>query len=212
MHHEVTNEAGDTRQLEPVARATQAVLQAEELQVLADGGYANGEHLDACERRGIEVTLPRRIIPGGRAELFQKSDFVYEAEQDRYRCPAGEVLTRRGADKRRKLHLYSRKGCEGCALQSHCTPSNTRGVTRHFFEAAYERSQARLLADRSLMRQRMAIAERPFAVIKHTMAFRRFVCRGIKAASAEMALAVIGYNLQQSIRLLGVPRLLALLR
>ena len=69
VHHEVTNEQGDTRQLWPVAEQAKASLAVERLEVLADGGYTNGEHLDACERAGITATVPRRVIPGSRAGL-----------------------------------------------------------------------------------------------------------------------------------------------
>lgn len=211
VHHEVTDAQSDTNQLLPIAERAQAALGADRLEVLADAGYSNGEHLDSCERRGITATVPRRIIPGSAAGFYQKSDFQYDAEQDCYRCPAGETLRRTGQNKRRKLHLYARAGCDHCPLQPHCTKADTRGVTRHFYEAAYARSEARLRADPSLMNQRMGIVERPFAVLKHLMMFRRFVCRGIKAASAEMSIAVLGYNLKQMIHRLGVPRLLALM-
>ena len=177
---------------------------------VADAGYSNGEHLDACERQGITATVPRRIIPGSRAE-FQKSHFTYEAEHDHYRCPAGEILRRSRMDMRRKLYVYRRSGCSRCSLQKRCTTSDTRMVTRHLYEAAYERSTARLRADPTLMNRRMGIAERPFAVIKHLMGLRRFSCRGLGATRTEMAIAVLAYTLKQIISNLGVQKLLALM-
>jgi hypothetical protein len=84
-------------------------------------------------------------------------------------------------------------------------------VTRHYYEAAYERSQARLRADPSLMLHRMAIVERPFALIKQAMGFRRFGCTGLSGAQAEMAIAVLGYNLKAMIGRLGAKRMLAAL-
>jgi len=210
VHHVVTDAQSDTNQLLEMAEKTKAALQVEKLAVLADAGYSNGEHLDACERQGITATVPRRIIPGTRAE-FQKIDFKYQAEHDRYRCPAGEVLRRSTVDKDRKHHVYRRTGCGRCPLQPRCTTADARIVTRHFFEAAYARSEARLRANPSLMSQRMQIAERPFAVLKQLMGFRRFSCRGLKAARTEMSIAVLAYNLKQMVSNLGVPRLLALM-
>lgn len=212
VHHEVTDEPGDTRLLQPMAQQTKEALSAERLEVLADGGYANGEHLHACEAANITATVPRRIIPGSAAGLYQKDNFKYEAEQDQYRCPAGEILPRNGIDKRRNLHLYRRRGCNSCPLQAACTPSNTRIVTRHFYEDAYARSQARLQAQPGLMRQRMGIVERPYAVLKQAMGFRRFSCRGMLGARSEMAIAVLAYNLQRIIQTLGVPRMLQLMQ
>jgi hypothetical protein len=210
VHHEVTQAQGDTNQLLPHAEQAKAALGVERLEVLADRGYSNGEHLQACEAQGITATVPRRMIPGSKAE-FQKPHFRYEPEQDRYRCPAGELLLRKKTDKRRKLYVYQRSGCNACPMQGRCTRSDRRTITRHFHEAAYERSQARLQADPSLVNRRMSIAERPFAVLKHLMAFRRFNCRGLRNVQTEMSIAVLAYNLKQMISRLGAPRLLGLL-
>lgn len=211
VHHAVVNDAGDTRQLLPMAEEAKTELGEVELEVLADAGYANGEHLDRCERQGITATVPRRQIPSKNKAYYQKSHFDYDANEDCYRCPAGQVLRHSGQDKRRNLDLYTRSGCNQCAQQSKCTNADTRMVTRHFYEAAYARSQARLAADPFLMPKRMAIVERPFAVLKQAMALRRFSCRGIESARSEMAIGVLSYNLQQMIHKLGTPRLLELI-
>lgn len=211
VHHEVTNEPGDTRQLWPMAQETKAALSVEQLTVVADGGYANGEHLQLCDDAGITATVPRRIIPGSAAGLYQKADFNYDGERDLYRCPAGQELRHYAQDARRKLHLYRRTGCNQCPLQPQCTPSNARSVTRHFFEAAYSRSEARLQAEPGLMRKRASIAERPFAVLKGVLGFKRFSCRGLSGARAEMSIAVLGYNLLQTMQRIGAPRLMVLL-
>jgi hypothetical protein len=57
----------------------------------ADRGYFSGEEILACERVGIAVTLPGPLSSGAKAEgRFGRQDFVYEPEEDAYRCPAGE--------------------------------------------------------------------------------------------------------------------------
>ena len=58
IHHEVTDEGDDRRQLYPMAQQTKTELDQETLTVLADGGYSNGEQLAACDAEGITVTLP----------------------------------------------------------------------------------------------------------------------------------------------------------
>jgi transposase len=211
VHHEVTNEPGDTRQLWPVAQGTKAALGVERLEVVADGGYANGEHLQLCDDAGITATVPRRVIPGSRAGLYQKADFDYDAERDLYRCPAGLELRHHARDQRRKLNIYQRTGCNQCPLQPHCTPSDTRSVTRHFFEAAYARSEVRLYAEPGLMRKRASIAERPFAVLKNVLGFKRFGCRGLRGARTEMSIAVLAYNLLQTMQRMGARRLMELM-
>jgi transposase len=211
VHHAVVNEAGDSRQLKPMATQAKAALGDKELEVLADAGYANGGHLDSCERQEITATVPRRMIPSKHKDLYQKADFDYDPERNCYRCPAGEVLHYARHDERRNHYVYQRSGCEKCVLQSNCTPSKTRTITRHVYEAAYARSQARLAADPTLMHKRMAIAERPFAILKQVLSLRRFNCRGINGARSEMAIGVLSYNLLQMIQTHGVPRMLAMI-
>jgi transposase len=211
VHHEVTQDTGDNRQLLPMAKQAKAELGENELTVVADAGYSNGEQQAECEAHGIATALPRRLIPNSNKSFYQKADFDYNLERNEYRCPAGQILRYSRDDQRRKLHVYKRSGCNACALQGNCARANIRTITRHFHEAAFERSEARLSADPSLMSRRMAVAERPFAVLKQAMALRRFVCRGLAGVQAEMSIAITGYNLKQMINRVGVPRMLALL-
>jgi transposase len=211
VHHEVTCDAGDNRLLQPMAEGAKSELGVESLEVLADAGYSNGEQLDACERQGITPVVPRKVVPSIWVDLYQKADFAYDAVRDEYTCPAGEVLTRRGDDLRRKHRVYRRSGCDQCALQSNCTKAKSRTVTRHFYEDAFIRSESRVRADPSKMTQRMAIAERPFAILKQAMGLRRFHCWGLDGAKSEMAIGVLGYNLNRMINKIGVTRMLALI-
>ena len=208
VHHEVTNESGDLRMLQPMAVQTKKVLDAQDLQVVADAGYSNGEHLDRCEQEGITATAPRRKIPSKYKQMYQKADFTYDPSNDHYVCPAGEILRRAGFDKSRNHYLYKRKGCNECHLQARCTTANTRTLTRHKYEQAYARSEARLQANPDLMKVRMSIVERPFAVLKETMGLRRFQCRGIAKARAEMSIAVLAFNLRHMINRLGAQQML----
>ena len=66
----------------------------EALDVLADRGYFNGEEVLACEALGVTPYVPKPLTSGAKAEgRFGKQDFVYIADEDAYRCPAGERLT-----------------------------------------------------------------------------------------------------------------------
>ena len=210
VHHDVSDHAGDGRLLQPMAEAVKAALKVDELEVLADAGYSNGEQQAACEAQGITATVPRRTNCSAFPDRYQKRDFKYDESSDSFTCPAGEILRYVRDDRRRMAHVYQRSGCDQCALQAQCTTADTRSITRNFNEAVFERSTARLKADRTLMTQRMAIAERPFAVLKQAMGLRRFSCRGIQSAKAEMAISVLTYNMNLMIRRLGVGRMMAM--
>ena len=212
IHHEVTDESDDRRQLYPMAHQTKAELDRETLNVLADGGYSNGGQLAACDAEDITVTLPSNRNNSNQGNGYPRSDFTYNADQDCYICPAGERLTCKTVNRKEKRHMYTRDGCHTCSLQSKCTKANKRWVGRHFNEDAFERCEARLKQNPELMRQRMAIVERPFAILKQIMGFRRFLCWGIGGARSEMSMVILSYNLKRMINREGVPALLAALR
>src|SRR6266481_4263840 len=56
---QVTTETNDERSLLPMAEAAQQALgHPAELHVVADAGYSNGEHAEACENRGVLPHAP----------------------------------------------------------------------------------------------------------------------------------------------------------
>jgi hypothetical protein len=61
---------------------------------VAEPRSAEWEEILACEQAGITPYVPKPLTSGTKAEgRFGKQDFVYIAEEDEYRCPAGERLT-----------------------------------------------------------------------------------------------------------------------
>ena len=92
---EVVNDGNDTGQLHAMAKAAKEELGVTTLTALADTGYYNGNELKACEEDGIVAYVPQakrtaRLEAQGR---ISHEEFVYDAESDVYRCPAGQVLT-----------------------------------------------------------------------------------------------------------------------
>ena len=59
-----------------------------------------------------------------------------------------------------------------------------------------------------IMKRRGALAEHPFGIIKAMMGMPRFLCRGLKAVTAEMDLSIIAFNLKRAIAALGAGELL----
>ena len=60
------------------------------LDVLADRGCFDGEEVLACGSIGVTPYLPP-LTSGSKAKgRFGKQDFVYLADDDVWRCPAGE--------------------------------------------------------------------------------------------------------------------------
>ena len=209
VHHELTQASGDNRQLEPQATEAQAALAQSIDTVIADAGYSNGEQVKRCQSAGMAVILPANRAINTQGEFYQKADFDYLPDEDVYRCPAGERLTRTTLSRRNKLYLYSRSGCSTCPQQQHCTKADKRWVSRHFFEDAMHHADK--LATPAMMRRRMAIVEPPFATLKRLLNGGRFRCWGLQSAGCEYSLGVLSYNLMRAINVVGVKRMLALL-
>jgi transposase len=210
VHHEVTNETNDARSLLPMAVAAKEVLGKHTLNVVADGGYRNGEQARDCEQLGITPYVP--VHRGENTEdggiYFDRSAFNYDEISDSYRCPAGEKLTRRFVNNKDRLIMYATKACGGCALKAQCTGAKKRWVSRHYAEEALERMRERTERYPQAMAIRRATVEHPFANLKHRiLGDGRLLLRGMRGAAGEMALAVLAYNFRRVFNLLGAKDL-----
>lgn len=161
------------------------------------------------------VTLPKPLTSGAKAEgRFGKQYFVYEAEVDTYRCPAGEQLPYRYTNVEGGLTLrrYWTTACHGCALKARCTPAKERRVTRWEHEAVLEAAQRRPDADPHAMRTRRQTVEHVFGTLKGWMGATHFRTRRLRNVATEMSLQVLAYNLKRVLAILGVEPLLTTLR
>jgi transposase len=213
VHHDVVQDRNDMNQLYPMAVGAQAALglhgEGAKLQVLADSGYSNGEHASRCEAAGIVPVVPPQRAVNTQGDYFDRSHFIYDAKTNSYTCPAGERLTFKGHVPHDKLNKYVARDCRQCPLKAQCTKSNRRMVTRHWYEAEFER-MAQRTADPQPMQRRRCTAEHPFGSFKGFYG-ARFLTKGLKNTRAEAALEVLAYNVKRASNLLGVPRMLAAL-
>jgi len=213
--HEVTNSGSDRAQLANMGKKAKVVLGVDKLEAVADRGYYNGEEIIACAKAGITVTLPKPMTSGAKAEgRFGKQDFAYLADEDVYRCPAGEKLTYRysNVENGQALRRYWTNACAHCVMKSLCTTGKERRITRAEDEHVLEEVQRRLDADPHAMRRRRETVEHPFGTIKARMGATHFLTRSLPKVATEMALAVLAYNLTRVINIVGVGPLIAATR
>lgn len=209
--HEVTNVGNDTAHLANTANAAKAALHVDALEAVADRGYFDGEEIKACDEVGITVTLPKRMTSGAKSEgRFGKQDFVYLADENVYRCPAGEKLKYyyTNEEKGQKLHRYWTNACRTCALKAKCTKGPQRRITRWEHEEVLEAVQARLDRNPDAMRTRRETVEHPFGTIKMRMGATHFLLKTLPKVATEMALCVLTYNLTRVLNIVGVETLM----
>jgi Transposase DDE domain len=91
--------------------------------------------------------VPKPLTSNSKADgRFDKRDFVYIAEDDEYRCPAGQRAIKRftSIERGMTLHKYWSSACPKCPIKVGCTPSDYRRITRWEHEAVLDAMQDRL--------------------------------------------------------------------
>jgi transposase len=217
---EVVNDGNDTGQLHKMAKAAKDELGAGTLTALADTGYYNGNALKACEDGGIVAYVPpaRRTARLEAQGRISHEQFVYEAEGNVYRCPAGKVLSptkgRKPNGGRIEIRYVSRKSdCDACALRSRCVSAKTptRTVHRWEHEAVLDRHRARMKDAAVQMRRRAELAEHPFGTLKCRAGYRHFLVRGFDKVRGEWSLMALCYNFSRVLSILGLDSFMAYL-
>ena len=118
--HEVTNNGIDRDQLTSMAKLARNEMGVEKLTAVADRGYYKSEEVLACHQAGITVFVPKTVTSSATAHgRFSKDDFIYDAEANEYRCPAGERLTWRYVTIERELKLHRYWSSNVSTRQSH---------------------------------------------------------------------------------------------
>ena len=213
--HEVTNSGSDRAQLANMGRQAREALGVDKLEAVADRGYYNSTEIKACDDAGVAVTLPKPMTSGAKSDgRFGKQDFVYNAAEDVYRCPAGEKLAYRMTTEqdRKMMRRYWTNACPNCLLKSKCTTGNERRIPRWEHEHVLEAAQKRLDENPQAMRARRETVEHPFGTLKMRMGATHFLMKRLPKVATEMALHVLAYNLTRVMNIVGVKPLLAAIR
>ncbi len=209
--HEVTNIGTDRAQLASMGRKARDAIECEEVTVLADRGYYNGEEVLACEGTGVLPYVPKTRTSGNaKRGLFTVQDFIYDAENDRYTCAAGEFLTRGKvrSDRRDDMdHYRNLTACLTCGLKPQCTPDKVKRQKRWAHEAVLDRMQARLDRMPEAMTIRRQTVEHPFGTLKAWMGSTHFLTKTLGKVKTEMSLQVLAYNMKRMLKIFGIKLL-----
>ena len=188
-------------------------------QVVVDAGFTSRENILTMAEQGVDLIGPLAAAnvswegqqrQRGVSEKFDSDQFSYDAKQNIYRCPAGQILRHKGRDfgPGTVVHKYTAKieTCEACQFRSQCCPGNHyhgRSVTRTEYSPILQQFAEKMETDaaKAIYRQRGAVAEFPNAWIKEKMGLKQFRLRGLVKVGLEVLWAALTYNIQQWIRL-----------
>jgi len=214
--HEVTNVGHDRTQLEPMGLKAQAATGCEQITALADRGYFNGEQVLACEGTGVLPCIPKTDTSGSAQRgVFTRNDFIYDAKNDHYTCPAGQTLTKGLVRSDRKDdidHYRHLTACFTCSLKPKCTPDKLKRLKRWRREDVLDQMQARLDRMPDAMGVRRQTVEHPFGTLKSWMGSTHFLTKTLEKVRTEMSLHVLAYNIKRMIQIFGVGPLLEAIR
>lgn len=209
----VVQDANDLAQLHPMLVQAKQALGVEQIEGLGDKGYCNAAQIAACERDGIAVYVPEpgrsgRQRQGGR---FTRDDFRYDPETDTYRCPNGQMLTKRGGPRldgggNSQRYACSETHCRDCPLKARCITAKSacREVYRSEHEEAMERHRERMRGNPQHSRQRSALVEHPFGTLKCRAGWNHFLVRGLRKVRGEWSLMALAYNFTRALNILGL--------
>ena len=177
--------------------------------VAADTTYGNGEFLQWLADRSITPYMRTRdSIHRKRSPFFGPDRFIYEPENNRYICPAGQFLNYGGRVYRNRAFNYigTRKKCGPCSLRPQCTSAAFRGLIIHQNEPARQRARELVNTPEfaKAQRQRKKV-EALFAELKNQIGLRRLRLRRLKFVREQFFLAAVAQNIKRLVRFLSQP-------
>jgi hypothetical protein len=180
-------------------------------QVTADSLCGTGENLKAIEEAHIRAYIP--IAERGQHNMgyYGLAQFTYDASQDLYRCPQGQVLRPTFRLERIQEVQYRADAavCKVCPVKTECTESpGGRRVHRSFFADYVERvkSYQQSPAYQKALNKRKVWVEPLFAEGKQWHGMERFRLRRLWRVNCEALLIASGQNLKRLLQKRGWGR------
>lgn len=190
---DVTSSPADQRQLSNMAIKSKKDLNVEELTVLADKGYWNGEELKKCEENNIRAIVSSPKEQGKKG--YKKSDFKYNKEEDIYICPMGKILSQKG---KKEIKYMNTKACKECPNKEKCTQSKRgRVISVGENEKYLERAKKMQQENMNLYKQRQMIVEHVFGTVKRDLGYTHLLLRGNEKVKGESYMHFLIYNIKR---------------
>ena len=173
--------------------------------LVADTCYSSGENYAFLESQGLKSSIPPHgTYKGG------PNGFIYDKENDHYRCPQGKIIPFKKVfldyrtKTKKKEYRSSSKVCKGCPLALQCLGKTAKekkfSVT--YYREEYERAITRVNSKqgRYMKKKRQSTVEPVFGTLKKYMGLRKINTLGIRQANKIMHLAAIAYNLKKYLK------------
>lgn len=202
----VSDQVNDKQHLEPMTEHVEQELDVQVRQTNADSDYYATGAIERLEAQGKEVYVA--VSEMGQKKVVdqqgQPVEFIYDAQQDLYRCSQGRELPllSKGVIKNgRVMNQYRSPDCSGCPIREACTTSKIgrtvyRDKNAEWIEA-YKRKMKSAQGRHMLKRRRISV-EHPFGTMKcWMMGPVPILLRGRSKVQTEIDLYHLGYNFKR---------------
>ena len=213
VNYEIEQNAGDSGCFTNLMNGVKSLYGKNPKNVVGDQAFGTEENYNYSEREGIKSylkfnTFHYESTKKFKENIFLKEHFKYEAEKDKYICPAGKQMRLIEEKERKSKNGYISKikvyesayDCTKCKLKAKCTESKRRTIHINEELEGYKARARELLnseAGIQLRKERGVDVETPYGNIKQNYRFRRFMLRGKNKVTIEMGLLSIGHNLRK---------------
>ena len=202
----VSNNASDKEQLAPLINQAEKNTGKKVENILADSGYSSYANYEWLEQQQKTAYIPDQDFERReelKAELYDKSNFIYNPKEDNYICPQGkelifdQIVFHR--TRKQKLRIYKGTSCSNCLVKSDCTSAKVRQINQDIREPLREKARRLLdsLQGKLIYRQRMTMIEPIWGNIKFNKKITMFHLRGLPKVNGEWMLIAIGNNIQK---------------
>jgi transposase len=215
VNSDVVNENNDLHQFSEQIKQAAATLEKKPLAACADSGFSDIDELEKVDKDGIKVVVPSiRQASDKEVGPFDKSQFIYDGENDSYICPTGKILKYRRTNIQKEHKEYWADGgiCKKCHNFGLCTSCRRgRKVTRMLKEELRQKLERQYEQPDSqeIYKLRKQKVELPFGHIKHNLHVSGFLLRGLPGVRAEMSILSSCFNIARMISIIGVSGMIA---
>jgi transposase len=181
-------------------------LQLPVRQVVADRGYGTANIYHDLLSMQIEAFIPLRYREKERPGMFSREDYIYNAEEDNFTCPAGQILHKRSKKVRSDgsfVYAGREDYCSDCHIRSQCTTGKlARQIKRLEFQDSIDcQLQAKGSQEwRILLRKRKTLLEGSFAISKMYHGLNRAKMRGLERVQEQALMTAISQNIKKMIK------------
>jgi hypothetical protein len=175
--------------------------------VIADTRHGTVANDARSEARGKRASMPPQLS-GDQGRAVPREELVHNAAHDRYSCPQGQPLPRRGISctgtaTRSIIHRAAPEACSCCPRRASCCgAARARTISRPDGGGLPARVRASLATPHAKrgLRQRLYGAEPPIAELKARHGPRRAQGRGHAAVLSQASGAATAYHIKKLVR------------